>query len=119
MTVPRRVLLVEDEVMIAMMLEDMLVDLGHEVVGIAPNLPAALSLADSERFDVAILDINLAGERSFPVAQLLKERGLPFLFATGYGTRGLEDPFREVLTLDKPFQIADLARAVDQVLAAA
>jgi DNA-binding NtrC family response regulator len=113
-----RVLVVEDEMMIAMMLEDMLAALGHEVVGIAPNLKSALRLAGSADFDVAILDINLAGERSFPVAQLLSERGLPFLFSTGYGTAGLEDPFRAVLTLKKPYQIQDLARAVDRVLAA-
>jgi len=113
----RRVLLVEDEMMIAMMLEDMLIDLGHSVVGIAPSLKTALHLAGSETFDVAILDINLAGERSFPVAHLLRERGLPFLFSTGYGSAGLEDPFGAVMTLKKPYQIDDLARAVDQIVA--
>jgi DNA-binding response OmpR family regulator len=114
---PRRVLVVEDEMMIAMMLEDMLADMGHEVVGVAPNLKTALVMAQGEQFDVAILDINLAGERSFPVAEVLRTRGLPFLFATGYGTLGLEDPFREVHTLKKPFQMTDLARAIDKVAA--
>jgi DNA-binding response OmpR family regulator len=110
---PRRVLVVEDEMMIAMMIEDMLADMGHEVVGVAPNLKAALVLAADEQFDLAILDINLAGERSFPVAHLLQKRGVPFMFATGYGALGLEDPFRDILTLKKPFQMNDLARAVD------
>ena len=111
----RRILVVEDEMMIAMMLEDMLLELGHDVVGVAPNLKAALTLAGSKEFDLGILDINLAGERSFPVAHLLRERGLPFLFSTGYGAQGLEDPFRDVFTLKKPYQIQDLARAVDAV----
>jgi DNA-binding response OmpR family regulator len=117
MTPGLRILIVEDEMMIVMMMEDMLADLGHEVVGVAQNLPTALSLAESEGFDIAILDINLAGERSFPVARRLRERGVPFLFATGYGALGLEDPFRETPTLKKPFQMRDLARAVDQAAA--
>jgi DNA-binding response OmpR family regulator len=116
---PKRILVVEDEMMIAMMLEDMLTEMGHAVVGVAPNLKTALALAAAEQCDLAILDINLAGERSFPVARLLRERGLPFLFATGYGTTGLEDPFRDALTLKKPFQIEDLAQAIETVLTAA
>jgi len=119
MSAQRRVLVVEDEMMIAMMLEDMLADMGHEVVGVAPNLKAALALAADAEIDVAILDINLAGERSFPVAHLLRSRGVPFLFATGYGVLGLEDPFRDILTLKKPFQMTELARAVETVAKAA
>jgi DNA-binding response OmpR family regulator len=117
MTQARRILIVEDEMMIAMMLEDMLADLGHEVVGVAQSLSAALNLAEGDGYDMAILDINLAGERSFPVARRLSERGVPFMFATGYGILGLEDPFRQTFTLKKPFQIHDLARAVEQVSA--
>jgi DNA-binding response OmpR family regulator len=110
---PRRVLVIEDEMMIAMMLEDMLTDLGHHVVGVAPNLKTAMVMVAEEQFDVAILDVNLAGERSFPVAAVLRSRGLPFVFATGYGAHGLEEPFRDVPTLKKPFQMADLAKAID------
>jgi DNA-binding response OmpR family regulator len=110
-----RVLVVEDEMMIAMMLEDMLAELGHEVVGVAPNLKIALAMAADKQFDLAILDINLAGDHSFPVARVLRGRGLPFLFATGYGTLGLEDPFRGTFTLKKPFQMEELARAVEAV----
>jgi len=121
MTTPRarRILVVEDELMIAMLMEDMLADIGHEVVGVAQNLAAAMTMAQDCEFDLAILDVNLAGERSFPVAQLLAERGVPFMFATGYGTLGLEGDFKNALTLNKPFQIHDLAKAVDQISAAA
>jgi DNA-binding response OmpR family regulator len=117
--VAKRILVVEDEMMISMMLEDMLTEMGHEVVGIAPNLQIALGLAASERFDLAILDVNLAGERSFPVARLIRERGLPFLFATGYGTLGLEDSFHQTLTLKKPFKEEELAQAIETVTAVA
>jgi CheY-like chemotaxis protein len=113
----RRILVVEDEMMIAIMIEDMLLDLGHQVVGVAQSLAAALALTDAKagQFDMAILDINLAGERSFPVALRLAERGVPFMFATGYGALGLEAPFRDTFTLKKPFQQEDLARAIDRV----
>ena len=101
--------------MIAMMIEDMLTDLGHEVVGIAANLQAGLAMAEAKAFDVAILDVNLQSERSFPIAQLLRNRGTPFLFATGYGTLGLEEPFQDALTLKKPFKQDDLASAIETV----
>ena len=114
-----RILVVEDEMMIAMMVEDMLADIGHQVIGVAQNLAAAMAMAQDREFDLAILDVNLAGERSFPVAHLLTARGVPFLFATGYGNLGLEDDFQNVLTLSKPFQLHDLAKAVNQVAAAA
>ncbi len=113
----RRILIVEDEMMIVMMMEDMLTDLGHEVAGVAQSLESAMGLAEGDGFDIAILDINLAGERSFPVALRLRERGVPFIFATGYGALGLEDPFRGTVTLKKPFQMRDLARAVEMVAA--
>jgi DNA-binding response OmpR family regulator len=111
----RRILIVEDEMMIAMMIADMLAELGHQVAGVAHRLESALELAQADTFDMAILDINLRGEQSFPVAKLLTERGVPFLFATGYGTDGLEDPFRDVLTLRKPFAMGQLSAAVDKV----
>jgi CheY-like chemotaxis protein len=114
-----RILVVEDEMMIALMIEDMLADMGHEVVGVAQSLSAALDMTEAKagQFDMAILDVNLAGERSFPVARRLAERGVPFMFATGYGTLGLEEPFQGVFTLMKPFQQEDLARAIDRVAA--
>src|SRR5271165_2043073 len=81
-----RVLLVEDEAMIAMLIEDMLADLGCDVVATAGQLGEAVSLARSGSFDLAFLDLNLRGVPSYPVAQALRERGIPFAFVTGYGT---------------------------------
>src|ERR1041384_7652891 len=90
---PLRILVVEDEVLLAMNIEDMLLESGYEVAGIASRLTPALALAREGLFDAAMLDVNLAGEPSFPVADLLAERGIPFLFATGYGLQGLDERY--------------------------
>lgn len=111
-----RILLVEDEMLIALYIEDMLADLGFEVVGPAMRLEPALLMAREAVFDLAIVDINLANEKSFPIADALRERGIPFIFATGYGTNGLDDAYRGTRTLQKPFESEDLARAIRQVL---
>ena len=111
-----RVLVVEDEILVAMLIEDMLADLGFEVLGPAMRLDAALKMALDESFDLAVLDVNLANEQSFPVAQLLQERGIPFVFATGYGLRGLDERFKEVTTLQKPFEPDQLANAISLAL---
>lgn len=108
----RRVLVIEDEMMIAMLLEDMLADLGHQVVGVAGRLDVALELARDADADLAILDVDLGGESSFPVAEVLTSRGLPFLFATGYGSGGVMQPFINTPTLTKPFEMNDLSRAL-------
>jgi CheY-like chemotaxis protein len=107
-----RILVVEDEILVAMNIEDMLLELGHEVAGIASRLGPALALAREAAFDAAMLDVNLAGESSFPVADLLAERGLPFLFATGYGLQGIEERYRSYPVLQKPFRTRDLSRAI-------
>jgi DNA-binding NtrC family response regulator len=112
----RRVIIVDDEMMITMLLEEMLVTLGHTVVGIAGRLDSALDLARSAEADIAILDVNLNGEVSFPVAKVLAERGLPFMFATGYGALGLEAPFQNAVTLKKPFELKDLSQALERLL---
>lgn len=108
-----RILIVEDEMLVAMNIEDMLLDSGHEVAGIANRLEPALALARDGAFDVAVLDVNLAGDRSFPVADLLIERGIPFLFATGYGLGGIEEKYRDRPVLQKPFRAAELAAMVE------
>lgn len=105
-----KVLVVEDEMTIAFMIEDMLVDLGHEVVGISMRLPDALRAAEDANIDLAILDVNLDGFRSFPVAEVLMRRGIPFAFATGYGRSGIDAPFKDRPVLAKPFLQADLKR---------
>jgi CheY-like chemotaxis protein len=108
-----RVLIVEDEMLLAMNIEDMLLDQGHEVAGIASRLGPALALARDGAFDVAMLDVNLAGDRSFPVADLLIERGIPFLFATGYGLDGIDEKYRDRPVIQKPFRAADLAALIE------
>ena len=100
--------MIEDESLLAMLIEDMLLDLGYETAGVAMRLEAALDLARSIEADVAILDVNLGGKTSFPVADVLRERGIPFVFASGYGSKGLSDGYERELTLKKPFQSEEL-----------
>jgi CheY-like chemotaxis protein len=107
-----RILIVEDEMLVAMNIEDMLLELGHEVAGLASRLGPALALAREGRFEAAMLDVNLAGEASFPVADILIERGIPFLFATGYGRQGIEERYRDRPILQKPFRAAELGAAL-------
>jgi CheY-like chemotaxis protein len=106
----RRVLVVEDEVIIGMLVEDMLQDLGYEVVALSTHLDQAVELARSSDIDFAVLDLNLNGQLSYPVADALLERGLPFIFATGYGAKFLVPPYAGTPTLQKPFYLADLRR---------
>jgi CheY-like chemotaxis protein len=107
-----RVLVIEDEMTIALMIEDMLADLGHEVVDLPMRLPLALEAVGRGGFDLAILDVNLDGETSYPVAELLRQRGVPFVFATGYGASGLTPEFRDQPVLQKPFLRDELERAL-------
>jgi CheY-like chemotaxis protein len=113
-----RILLVEDEALVAMLLEDMLADNGCEVVATAPRLAEALAHAkDTDlKFDLAILDLNLAGENTFSVAQALKDRGTPFVFATGYGAGGLPPEWRDRPTLQKPFTSTDITQVLNETL---
>ena len=105
---PRRVLVVEDEVIVGMLLEDMLGELGCEVAAMSTRLEEALQFARTLDIDLAILDVNLRGAQSFPVAEVLAARGVPFLFATGYGATILKPPYSGTPTLQKPFQLDDL-----------
>jgi CheY-like chemotaxis protein len=98
--------------LVAMLIEDMLIDLGYEVIGPAARLAEGLKLANGEQVDAAVLDINLAGELSFPIADVLEARGIPFIFASGYGARGLNEIHRNRTALSKPFQVQDLAQAL-------
>jgi CheY-like chemotaxis protein len=108
------VLLVEDEALVAMMLENMLDDLGCTVVGPAGRLDEAQDLLDKEEIDAAILDINLAGEKVFPVADRLESNDVPFVFATGYGEAGLDQRHKAHKVLQKPYSLADLRQALLQ-----
>lgn len=115
----RRVLVVEDDVMIRMLIEDMLGDLGFTVVAEASKVHEALAAVSTTAFDVAILDVNLSGETTGPVAEALAARGTPFVFATGYGEHGLPDQFRDRPLLKKPFQMESLKRLLETALAGA
>jgi len=107
-----RVLVVEDETMIAMLIEDVLADLGYEVVGPAGKLASALQLAREERIDAAILDVTIRGGQVFPVADILRERGIPFVLASGYGAWTLPDTYKGVPLLQKPFSAGQAANAI-------
>lgn len=103
----RRVLLVEDESLVAMLAEDMLLDLGCEVV-VAMRLDQALAEVRAQVFDLAVLDVNLGDARSYPVADLLRVRGVPFLFATGYGRQGVDPAYQAAPVMQKPYQAAQM-----------
>lgn len=107
-----RVLVVEDEAAISMLLEDMLMDFGCAVVGPAPRLNVAMEMARGDDFDLAILDVNLAGEAIYPVAETLAQTSRPFVFSTGYGGGGIKDPYRDRPVIQKPFSQQDLKRTL-------
>ena len=110
-----KVLVVEDEMMVSMLIEDMLADLGCTVVGPASRLDEAIQLATDADLDCAVLDVNLGGQPIFPLADLLREKGAPFAFATGYGDAGLRDVDRGSPVLQKPFREGDLARVLSDL----
>ena len=112
-----RVLFVEDEAIVAMLIEDMLSDLGVDIVGPASTVPAALELARSAEVEAAVLDIKVGGALTYPVADVLQERGVPVVFATGYGASVLPERFRGVPTLQKPFNRTDFSQVLAAVLA--
>jgi DNA-binding response OmpR family regulator len=113
-----RILVVEDELLVAMMIEDMLQTLGCDVVGPAATLEDALAAVEEQHFDAALLDANLRGQDSSPIAEALVERHIPFLLATGYGAScasgtALDDAPR----LRKPFGLGELAERMTAVFA--
>ncbi len=99
--------------MIRMLLEGMLEDLGHTIAGQAGTIEEALTLANQAEFDVALLDVNLNGKPITPVVAVLAARGLPFVFASGYGQRGVPEEYRDSPALQKPFQAEALAAALE------
>lgn len=110
------VFLVEDEVMIRMMVADMLEELGYSVAAEAGEIGEAVKLAQSADFDIAILDVNVNGKVITPVAELIKARNRPFIFATGYGSSGLPEEYRDRPALQKPFQLETLAQMIDSAM---
>jgi DNA-binding response OmpR family regulator len=112
----RRVLVVEDEALVAMLLEDMLGDLGCEVLGPAMRVREAMDILNAATpMDVAILDVNLAGERSFKIAEALQSHAVPFVISTGF-EGGIEEGWRDRPILRKPFMSNDLEAALRAAL---
>ncbi len=103
-----RVLVVEDEFLVATLIEDMLTSAGCVVAGPIPRLAEALDAVDGGTFDAAVLDVNLAGDRIDPVADVLSRRNVPFMFVTGYGTASLPAVYAKRPRLCKPFKLAEL-----------
>ena len=115
MAAPHRILIVEDEVLVSLLIEDALADLGLEVAGVAGTLEEALAHAATGDFDCAILDVHIQGKEVFPVAEALAARGVPFVFATGYGEGGVPEKYRERPVLQKPFMGPELERILSKV----
>jgi len=114
-----RVLIIEDETLIALLLEDMLTELGCTIAGSAATVSMAIEMMDGAAPAFAVLDINLGGESSYVVAEALAKRGIPFVFSTGYGEGRLEPPWQGRPILQKPFGQEQLAEAVAAAIGAA
>ena len=115
-----RILIVEDEFLVAMLLEDILSEMGHRVVARVSRVGEAIKIASEADINFAILDIDfLGGAKSFPVAEVLRRRCIPFLFATGYGSDGLAGEYSDELALQKRYARSELEAAIDQVSAGA
>lgn len=113
---PLRVLLVEDEALIAMIIEEMIGDLGCTAIGPAATLDAALALVESTTdADCALLDINLRGAPSWPIADALKAKGVPFAFVSGYGAGGLDPKYKGETVLAKPIDTMHLETWLSQI----
>lgn len=115
----RSIFIIEDESIVAMLIEDILDDLGCEVAGVASRMTEAVEKISSTSFDVAIVDVNLNGDMTYPLAELLQEKGTPFVFATGYGTATLPNALNGVPLISKPFDRCDLEQALQLALAPA
>jgi DNA-binding response OmpR family regulator len=115
----QRILIVEDDYLIATLLAEMLETAGWHVVGPVGRLSEAVDVAAKEGFDAAVLDINLGGEAVYPVARVLDERHVPFMFLTGYGTDTLQRPFCERPRLGKPFKNEELIGTLARLVAPA
>ena len=114
----RRVLILEDEMLVAMLLEDLLMDLGHSVVATAGNIRQALEAIDRLPVDLAVLDVDLPDGRSDAVADALMARNIPFLFATGYGAQGVAEDHRQAPVIQKPCDGDGLRHAIESAIRA-
>jgi DNA-binding response OmpR family regulator len=111
-----RVLIVEDEVLIAALLEDMLAELGHESIGPAGTVETALAMIAGFELGAAVVDLNLKGVRAYPVANVLRQRGIPFIFTTGYASEELPKEWQDIRALQKPFSAPQLGSALKAII---
>ena len=111
-------MVVEDEYLVAILIEEILESAGCVVMGPIPRLPEALDAAHHDNCDAAVLDVNLSGQRIDPVADALSERNVPFMFVTGYGANALPGEYAERPLIHKPFRMADLLSAVSSLMKA-
>nr|WP_294846193.1 response regulator [uncultured Sphingomonas sp.] len=116
MTSTRSILIVEDEPLIAMMLEDYILSLGYEVSGSCDSVPAALEAVGQRSFDLAILDVNLKGDLVWPVASALKDKGVPFILATGGHVDAPPSEFADAPLIEKPYTIDRVSPVIEEVL---
>jgi CheY-like chemotaxis protein len=112
---PRKVLVVEDEALVAVLVEDALLDAGFDVIGPAATVEEALALLEAGAPDAVVLDLNLAGETSTPVADALARRGIPYVIATGYGASGLPQGHQHAMVLAKPYDPAELTAMLGRI----
>ncbi len=110
-----KVLIVEDEPLVAMMIEDAVIEAGHEIAGTLGTMHDALGAIASLDFDVALLDMNLGGQKAHPLPVAMTARGKPFAFVTGYGEDGVLAQFRHMPVVCKPFTAAEIAAALAQL----
>jgi len=113
----RRILIVEDEIIVSWLLQDMLADLGCEVVGPAARVDQSLAMIEVEALDAVLLDLNLNGEMSYPVADALVARGVPFVFTTGYAKNRLLNGYQTFPVLQKPFHQLEVGDMLGKLLA--
>lgn len=114
-TKPLRVLIAEDEFLVGSILEENLQDSGYEVVGVLDSLPSLEEAVRTLNFDLAILDVNLAGQMVYPVAEELRARGMPFILVTGYGARSLPDNLKDARILPKPCAFSEIEKSMLRV----
>jgi CheY-like chemotaxis protein len=110
-----RTIVVEDEPLVRLMTEDILVAIGCVISAAASSLAEALTHIAATEFDLAVLDINLDGTEVYPAAELLRGKGTPIIFVTGYGRRGVHDAWHDFPILQKPFSLRDLEQAIARV----
>jgi DNA-binding response OmpR family regulator len=115
-TAPLRILVVEDEAMIALYIEDCLISFGHQVVGPVARVEKALAMIENEKFNLALLDVNVADEEIYPAAVELRIRGIPFIFLSGYGSMGLREAWKGSPVLEKPFAPQILQARIDSIM---